>query len=87
MHLSSLNCRIWHVRLRVSPQPSPRKRLRRFPRDALGGYQDAKLSADDIGYVNAHVTSTPSGWLETIALKRFFGDCANKSADQLDKVP
>jgi 3-oxoacyl-[acyl-carrier-protein] synthase II len=41
--------------------------------------KDAKLSADDIGYVNAHGTSTPIGdVLETIALKRVFGDRAKR---------
>jgi len=41
--------------------------------------KDAKLSADDIGYVNAHGTSTPIGdVLETIALKRVFGERAKK---------
>ncbi|HEY6268286.1 MAG TPA: beta-ketoacyl-ACP synthase II [Candidatus Acidoferrum sp.] len=41
--------------------------------------KDAKLSADDIGYVNAHGTSTPIGdVLETIALKRVFGERAQK---------
>ena len=39
--------------------------------------KDAELTADDIGYVNAHGTSTPLGdMLETIALKRVFGERA-----------
>jgi len=51
-----------------------------------GGYRvtcaaikDAKISADDIGYVNAHGTSTPLGdAIETTALKRVFGQRAKK---------
>jgi 3-oxoacyl-[acyl-carrier-protein] synthase II len=39
--------------------------------------KDAKLSADDIGYVNAHGTSTPIGdVIETTAMKRLFGERA-----------
>jgi len=39
--------------------------------------KDAKISADDIGYVNAHGTSTPIGdVIETTAMKRLFGERA-----------
>ena len=41
--------------------------------------KDAKLTPEDIGYVNAHGTSTPIGdVLETVALKRVFGERAKK---------
>lgn len=39
--------------------------------------KDAKLTPDDIGYVNAHGTSTPIGdVIETTAMKRVFGERA-----------
>ena len=44
-----------------------------------GGAEDAKISPDDMSYVNAHGTSTPIGdAIETVALKRVFGERAKK---------
>ena len=43
--------------------------------------RDAKITPDQVGYVNAHGTSTPIGdVLESIAIKRAFGDFAKKVA-------
>ncbi|ABF43506.1 3-oxoacyl-[acyl-carrier-protein] synthase II [Candidatus Koribacter versatilis Ellin345] len=43
--------------------------------------RDAKITPDQVGYVNAHGTSTPIGdVLESVAIKRAFGDFAKKLA-------
>jgi 3-oxoacyl-[acyl-carrier-protein] synthase II len=48
-------------------------------RVSMAALKDAKLSPNEVGYVNAHGTSTPIGdALETIALKRVFGENAKK---------
>jgi len=48
-------------------------------RVTMAAIKDAKISTDDVGYVNAHGTSTPMGdAIETIALKRVFGERAKK---------
>jgi 3-oxoacyl-[acyl-carrier-protein] synthase II len=48
-------------------------------RVTMAALKDAKISADDVSYVNAHGTSTPIGdAIETTALKRVFGARAKK---------
>ena len=48
-------------------------------RVTMAALKDAKISADDVSYVNAHGTSTPIGdAIETNALKRVFGERAKK---------
>ena len=43
--------------------------------------RDAKIEPQQVGYVNAHGTSTPLGdAIETVAVKRVFGDYARKIA-------
>jgi 3-oxoacyl-[acyl-carrier-protein] synthase II len=48
-------------------------------RVTMAALKDAKISPADVGYVNAHGTSTPIGdAIETTALKRVFGERAKK---------
>ncbi len=48
-------------------------------RVAIAAIKDAKISPNDVSYVNAHGTSTPIGdAIETAALKRVFGERAKK---------
>ena len=48
-------------------------------RVSMAAMKDARISPDDIGYVNAHGTSTPIGdAIETTALKHVFGERAKK---------
>jgi len=48
-------------------------------RVSLAAIRDAKITPDDVSYVNAHGTSTPMGdGIETAALKRVFGERAKK---------
>ncbi len=50
-------------------------------RVSMATLKDAKISADQVDYVNAHGTSTPIGdAIETTALKRVFGERAKKVA-------
>ena len=58
-------------------QPAPQGRgAQQAMRAALA---DAHVAAADIGYINAHGTSTPHGDIaETQAVKAVFGDCARQ---------
>jgi 3-oxoacyl-[acyl-carrier-protein] synthase II len=47
----------------------------------VAAMEDAGIGPGDVGYLNAHGTSTPAGDIgETVAIKRAFGDAAAKLA-------
>ncbi|MCX7121040.1 MAG: beta-ketoacyl-ACP synthase II [Gammaproteobacteria bacterium] len=58
----------------TSPEPNARGTSQAI----INALQDAKMTASDIDYVNAHGTSTPAAdHLEILAVKKAFGDHAN----------
>ncbi len=71
---------LWHERRRIPHHPACAGARRRLPRDGRS-VNDAGIRRDQIGYVNAHGTSTPIGdVLESQAIKNFFGEHAKKVA-------
>ncbi|PHR86889.1 MAG: beta-ketoacyl-[acyl-carrier-protein] synthase II [Blastopirellula sp.] len=56
---------------------SPDEQGRGAARAMENALRDGRVNADQIGYINAHGTSTPAGdKAETVAIKRVFGDKA-----------
>ena len=67
-----MTCDAYHL---TAPDPKGEGARRAM----LGALADAKLNLGDIGYINAHGTSTPlNDSLETLAIKRAFGEAAGQ---------
>ena len=65
----------------LSTSPSPPKMVTAHIRVMLNTLKDAKIQPQQVQYINAHGTSTDIGdKLETVAIKRAFGDHAYKLA-------
>ena len=75
------SARCWATAPRPMPTTSRRRRImvqvRSRPCEAV--WQDGNIDLKDVGYINAHGTSTPQGDMaETEAVKAVFGDQARK---------
>ena len=78
--------RLRNERRCISRDDAGRNRLGRDSRNATGD-QGCRDSPDEIGYINAHGTSTPyNDKFETLAIKKVFGEHATRSRGQLDEI-